>query len=69
MIREKHREFILQRIMGYSDFILLQYYYIVLFQCQQLGRADETLCNYINEMEYRGFRSRGLNYFLKQEDK
>ena len=47
-----------KRRSGYSDFILLHYFKIIRYQCKYLDRKDDTLLEYINELEYRGLRYR-----------
>lgn len=39
-----------------SDFILNYYYESILIQCKKFDRPDDTLLEYINELEYRGLK-------------
>lgn len=42
--------------MELSSSRLLTRYYMILRQCLFMGRSDQSLIGYINEMEFRGLR-------------
>lgn len=41
-----------------SDFILIHNFKMIRYECKYMGRSDETLLKYINELEYRGLKYR-----------
>ncbi len=42
----------------YSDYWLLHYFKLILYQCKYLDRDVDTLLEYINELEFRDLKYR-----------